>query len=125
MSEENKPVRNPQYMWASRIAFWIVILVTLPLFFIDFNPDRPPANNVAIFLFHTYIALANYILGYRLHNPPAWAHFVMPQKWIAEWQYLVSADPVEIKQNRKGLIRVAGGAVLLTILLLASLSGNL
>jgi hypothetical protein len=72
-----------------------------------------------------YIAVANYIMGYRLDNPPKWARWVVPKKWMDEWSYLIHAEQESIKSNRKGLIRVVGAATLLTILLLAFLSGKI
>lgn len=125
MSNFTKEIKNPEYLWVSRIAFWIVVLVNLPVFFLHTYLDGTPLGNTLTFLFFCYLTVANYIMGYRLFAPPKWSSWVVPNKWIVEWRYLVLADPESIKSNRKGILRVISGVALLTILLLAALSGHL
>jgi hypothetical protein len=125
MANNDKKIRNPGYLWMSRIAFWAVLLFTLPLFFIEMYKTGTALSNTLILLFHCYVALGNYILGYRLDDPPKWASWLLPSKWIIEWRYLVYADPEAIKANRKGLVRVIAGTILLTILALAFISDKL
>jgi hypothetical protein len=117
-------IRNPQYLWASRIAFWVTVLITLPLFFSDTYRSGTAIGNALTLLFHCYVAVANYVMGYRLDDSPGWAHWVVPSRWMREWRYLVYADTESIQSNRKGLVRVVGGAALFTVLLLAVLSGK-
>ena len=125
MHNDSRKIQNKQYLWASRFAFWLCVLIALPLFIFQFFEKNPTVANAFTVLLYCYIALGNYILGYRIENPPKWAYWVLPEKWISEWQYLVFANPEDTKSNKKGLIRVIGGAALLTILLLAFLSGKL
>lgn len=125
MDKYTKKIRNPEYLWMCRIGFWSMLLFTLPLFFYDTYKAASALSNILIVLFYCYLAVGSYILGYRLDNPPKWARWVLRAKWIEEWRYLVYADPEAIKSNRKRLIRVVGGVMLITILLLALLSGDL
>ncbi|MBI3523860.1 MAG: hypothetical protein HY066_04925 [Betaproteobacteria bacterium] len=125
MSNDAKEIKNPEYFWAMRIAFWIAVLVNLPLFFAYTYKIGTALGNTLTLLFYCYLAVASYIMSYRLNTPPKWSSLVVPAKWITEWRHLVYADPESIKSNRNGLLRVISGAALLTILLLAALSGKL
>jgi uncharacterized membrane-anchored protein YitT (DUF2179 family) len=122
MSDSNKKIKNPEYLWACRIAFWVAVLFNIPLFFFDtYKAGSALGNTITIFL-HCYLAAGSYILGYRLNDQPKWSRYLVPKKWIVEWQYLVYTDPESIKSNRRGLLAVIGGATLLMILLFAILS---
>jgi hypothetical protein len=127
MNSEFKKVRNPIYLWMSRIALWGTVLFSIPLFLLDTYTYKTGSaiGNTLTLLFHCYIAVANYILGYRFDAPPKWSRWLVRDKWIVEWRYLIYADPAAIKSNRNGLLRVVAGGTLLTILLLAFLSGKL
>jgi hypothetical protein len=125
MDTDIKNVKNPEYLWIFRIGIWATLLITIPLFFIDTYANGSALSNTLTLLFHCYLVVAGYIFGYRLDNPPKWARWVVRAKWLDEWRYLVHADPESIKSNRMGLLRIIGAATLLTILLLAFLSGKL
>ena len=125
MHNDTKEIKNPEYLWMSRISFWGFLLFVLPLFFIDTYKMGTPLSNTLTVLFYCYCCFANFILGYRLDDPPKWSLLLIPAKWITEWRYLVYADPEFIKSNRWGLLRVIAAGALITILLLAVLSGKL
>lgn len=125
MCDKPKKKMNPQYMWASRTAFWIGVLVVFPMFFIDTHKRASALANSIILLFYIWTTIGNYILGYRVDNPPKWSKWIIPAKWISEWKYLSYADPEVIRSNRMGLMRVVGGVVILTIFVLSILSWKL
>lgn len=122
-----KNFRNPKYIILSRISFWVTIMISFPLFFIDIYTKNFASGKLFIFFFYVYIAICNFVLGYRLNNPPIWTKWIMPKNWIIEWKFLSDADPdtMEIKTNHRKLIRVVTGSILLTIFLLATLSGKI
>ncbi len=125
MSPDQKKVKNPEYLWLLRIAFWAGLLFNIPMFFINDFAAGTALSNTIILLFHSYMIVGAYVLGHRLDTPPVWAGWLLPAKWIIEWRYLVYANPEAIKDNRKRLIRVIGAGALLTVLLLAILTGRL
>ncbi len=125
MKDDQKKLKNPQYVWASRIAFWLCLFFAIPLFLIRTRHSEPTLGNALTFAFYSYCALANYVLGYRLEDPPPWSRWLVPEKWVSEWRQLTYSDPEEIRPNNSGLMRVIGAANLITIVLLAFLSGKL
>lgn len=125
MSDNSKQIRNTGYLWACRFAFWLGILFNMPLVLIDLYKGGPLLGNVLLLLFYAYLVAGVFVLGYRLDNPPGWSHWLIPKKWIVEWRYLVYTNPELIKANRNRLVQFTCGVALLTILVLASLSGKL
>lgn len=122
-----KEIKNPKYIIFSRIAFWVSIFILLPLFFIRISEGELNFADCLTFFVYVYIIIGNYVLGYRLFNPPYWVKWVVPSKWISEWKFLSNADAetIQIKRNHKNLIRITAGAALIMIFLLALLSGKI
>lgn len=104
---------------------WGMVLVTIPLPGLEIGKSGTTGSNAITLTLYLYLAVGDYILGYRLDDTPKWSSWVVPKKWIDEWRYLVYADPGLIKSNRLGLIRVIGVPALIAILVLAIISGKL
>ncbi len=121
MQNNLKNVRNPGYLWVSRIAFWAALLFNIPMCLYNNYESGSMTSAVLPIILYSYLAIACYILGYRLDNPPSWARWVVREKWIAEWRYLANANPESIKQNRNKLLQIGGGTALLVVLSLALL----
>jgi uncharacterized membrane-anchored protein YitT (DUF2179 family) len=125
MPNNSKKIKNKKYLLISRFTFWLTVLFTIPLFIFDTYKLGSTLTNTLIFLLYIYISIGNYLLGYRLDNPPKWSSWVIPKQWIVEWRYLVYADPEDIKENQSKLFRFIGGGILLVIFLLATLSDKI
>lgn len=122
----NNNIRNPEYIRFSRVSFWIGIFIVMPLFLSRVYSKEIDLGIILTFFFYLYVLVGNYILGYRLYNPPTWVKWIMPFKWILEWRFLSESDAraANVRTNKKNLIRIGGGVILLTILILAIMSGK-
>lgn len=80
------------------------------------------ANDWLTFIGFIYVAFANYVLGYRLYDPPRLAKYLIPQKWIEEWKALSSANKEDIASNERALIGVGVVAILLVLYALTILN---
>jgi hypothetical protein len=129
MNADIKIIRNPQSLWIMRSVFWVGVLFAIPLALLNIHNTGPALVGelaaALTLLVQCYLAVAIYILAYRPDNPPTWARWVLPKKWIDEWRQIVHADPGSIWLNRNRLVRVSAGAVFFAILLLLFLSGKI
>ena len=127
MNNEGEKIRNPNYLWTTRGSFWGTILFLIPSLFFEIyaGKDTSILINMLVLLLLAYVALGNYIFGYRFDNPPTWARWVVPAKWIVEAREIAYADLEVMKADPKRLGRLITGVVLLMISLLVLIGVNL
>lgn len=112
---QNKSIKNPKYIRFSRIAFYSGVFVVMPLTVLMQSNKSMGWPEWATLAFYIYLIVGNYILGFRLENPPVWAKYVMPLKWIDDWRRLSYGEVPEKDLDDKKLIRVAGVAAISVI----------
>ncbi|PJK12305.1 hypothetical protein CO613_11635 [Lysobacteraceae bacterium NML07-0707] len=66
-----------------------------------------------------YLILGNYVLGYRLMNPPNWSFKIIPKKWIDDWIYLSTSNSDLVKSNSVRLVAFVFGVVAFSIIILS------
>lgn len=72
--------------------------------------------------FYIYLLVANFILGYRLKDPPAWSKYLIPKKWIDDWVFLSENENEFEKSNRIRLFGFILIMIIATCFLLSDIS---
>ncbi|PJK10007.1 hypothetical protein CO608_04710 [Lysobacteraceae bacterium NML08-0793] len=108
---------NPIYTKLSKLCVWLGVIFVVPVKVL-FGMRGDWSDVFELFVYF-YLIVGNYVLGYRLMDPPGWAYRVMPRKWIEDWVFLSISDSEGVRSNKIRLFSFVGSVVLLSIIFLA------
>jgi hypothetical protein len=105
-------MKNPIYTNLSKFAVWAALLVAIPVRLQRMHESGIFVSDILVLALYVYLLVANFVLGYRLKDPPFWSKYLIPKKWIDDWVFLSENESEFEKSNR---IRLFGFIVIIII----------